>query len=676
MSPPFCRPRPLTLAQQALFIRRSVEVNPANALEARVVMQPAPRRGGPRRLVLQVGRRWPAGPLRLSVQFLDSPSAALRKRILLHMNAWAERADVAFSETRGSGQVRIARLDAPAALAGYWSYVGTEILAIEPDAPTMNLQGFTLRTPEAEFTRVVRHETGHTLGFEHEHLRAALVRRIDRRKAIAWFARHQGWSAAETVRQVLTPLPAAAVQGTRQTDPLSIMCYPIPAEITRDGQPIEGSTNITARDHAFAAKAFPRAEEVTAAAARAPRRAAAARAATASATQDANAAAYPPQPFHLIVLDAFDGAQGKPRARPAFARVLASYAGAHVTAPLALRAANGQPTRFGAIIRQHERIKGYTQFARGEAPSDHALLAFGTDLFEALFSGGVLRLYRQALAHARGRALDLVFTSMVPWIAEKPWEFAFDPLRRRFIATRDVNFMRNVLTAVPADRVAPRAGALRIVIATAQPAGLGALSAAQEEALIRRGMAPLVAAGAARIEVIARATPQRLAARLDAGDCDIVHFIGHGEFDAATQQGALLFEDGAGGRARVEGAALRALLCGRGLSMVFLNACQSGTGSRARFNQGVAQTLVAAGLPAAVANQYSVLDVAAMAFARRFYARLAQGDTLGEATRAARQTLRRARDGERIDWAVPVVYARDPALRLCAAKPASSEGAS
>ena len=46
MSPLFCRPRPLTLAQQALFIRRSVEVNPANALEARVVMQPAPRRGG------------------------------------------------------------------------------------------------------------------------------------------------------------------------------------------------------------------------------------------------------------------------------------------------------------------------------------------------------------------------------------------------------------------------------------------------------------------------------------------------------------------------------------------------------------------------------------------------------------------------------------------------------
>jgi hypothetical protein len=41
---------------------------------------------------------------------------------------------------------------------------------------------------------------------------------------------------------------------------------------------------------------------------------------------------------------------GKPRARPAFARVLASYAGAHVTAPLALRAANGNEDAAAALM--------------------------------------------------------------------------------------------------------------------------------------------------------------------------------------------------------------------------------------------------------------------------------------------------------------------------------------
>ena len=55
--------------------------------------------------------------------------------------------------------------------SGYWSYLGTDVLHIPVDQQTMNLQGFTERTPESEYRRVVRHETGHTMGFPHEHMR-------------------------------------------------------------------------------------------------------------------------------------------------------------------------------------------------------------------------------------------------------------------------------------------------------------------------------------------------------------------------------------------------------------------------------------------------------------------------------------------------------------------------
>ena len=68
--------------------------------------------------------------MKLSVSFLDGASSALRKRILLHLNAWGRRANVAFAQTAGVGQVRIARLDHPAKVAGFWSYIGTEILEI------------------------------------------------------------------------------------------------------------------------------------------------------------------------------------------------------------------------------------------------------------------------------------------------------------------------------------------------------------------------------------------------------------------------------------------------------------------------------------------------------------------------------------------------------------------
>ena len=77
----------------------------------------------------------------VSMSFMDNPPSALRKRILLHMNAWGESANVVFSETQGTGQVRIARLDSPENVAGYWSYMGTEILEIDESEPTLNLEG-------------------------------------------------------------------------------------------------------------------------------------------------------------------------------------------------------------------------------------------------------------------------------------------------------------------------------------------------------------------------------------------------------------------------------------------------------------------------------------------------------------------------------------------------------
>ncbi len=70
---------------------------------------------------------------------------------------------------------------------GYWSYLGTDILSVPLNHPTMNLEGFSIKTSDSEFHRVVRHETGHTLGFPHEQLRKEIVNRIDRKKAYAWF---------------------------------------------------------------------------------------------------------------------------------------------------------------------------------------------------------------------------------------------------------------------------------------------------------------------------------------------------------------------------------------------------------------------------------------------------------------------------------------------------------
>ena len=680
MSRIVCIPKSLTPEQAELARRRSAEINPRNVQHVHEVARtPVGRRGGPRRLVLVVGNRWPESGVELSVQFLDAPSTALRKRILLHLNAWSDFANVRFRETHGQGQVRIARLDAPEDVAGYWSYVGTEIEGIALDAPTMNLQEFTMRTPDEEFFRVVRHEAGHTLGFDHEHMRTELVRKIDRKKAIRYYDKLCGWTPQETIDQVLTPLAKKSIIGTTEADPESIMCYQVPADITKDGKAIPGGLDINEKDAEFAAKMYPLPT-------RGNRRDA--EPSVAAATVDSPGAAPPTRAsleqafdtMHIVVLDAAQPGQAAGNTSESeptsnYARIFASYGGARATAWMRTRKENrnAPPTLFGEIIRVHNNLQAYTAGVPGrDIPDEATLLQFGAHLFETLFIDGIRRLYDEACALQRSRPLDLVFTSMVPWIAELPWEFAMDAARGSFIATEDVHFIRNVLTSVPADIPEPIAGPLRRLVASAQPVGYDKLSIEDEEHMIRRGFQALIDEGAVEVTALPRATPASLRDHVKTGRSSVVHFIGHGEFDEDRQESRLLFVDERGREMPLGPRSVREILLNSGVRMVFLNACETARGPRRQedvrrlgaFNKGLAQSLVGRGLPALVANQYSVLDVSATSFAQTFYAELAQGASIAMAAREARVAVNYSLKGDPIDWAIPAVYARDPSFRL------------
>jgi hypothetical protein len=259
-TPLVCTPRRLTDQQHLDAAHVALQMNPTNRPHAMLMARALA--GGPShplRIAVLTGKRWPASGVRLTVSFLDNPAPELRRRILLHMNAWAKTANVKFTETQKGGQVRIARMASPPEMSGYWSYVGTEILTIPKNEPTMNLESFSTNTPEREFIRVVRHETGHTLGFPHEHMRRELVDLIDREKAIALFMATQGWSRDEVIAQVLTPIEESSLLGTAKADPKSIMCYQIPGDITRNGKPILGGVDIDPSDFAFAGSIYPKA---------------------------------------------------------------------------------------------------------------------------------------------------------------------------------------------------------------------------------------------------------------------------------------------------------------------------------------------------------------------------------------------------------------------------------
>ena len=249
-----CTPKALPSRLLEASAQAARMINPVNApaLGGFLSTGPDAQVMEPARICVLTSKYWGGKPRRFTVSFMETTPADLRTRILSHMNAWTKTGGISFVWTAGTGQVRISR-----GAGGYWSYLGTDVLLIPQNRPTMNLQGFTMSTPESEYKRVVRHETGHTLGFPHEHMRRALVARIDPQKAYAYFWRTQRWDKATVDAQVLTPLDERSIMGT-PADQTSIMCYQLPGSITRDGQPIKGGTDINATDYAFTGKIYPK----------------------------------------------------------------------------------------------------------------------------------------------------------------------------------------------------------------------------------------------------------------------------------------------------------------------------------------------------------------------------------------------------------------------------------
>lgn len=235
----------------------AVRINPANHVDTHLFRAAMGTVLPPEHLALLVPKRWPSTGVSLTVSFIEAVDSALRARILSHMNAWGAYCNAKFTEIASNGQVRISLQG-----NGYWSYLGTDILHIAAGQPTMNLQGFSMSTPESEYHRVVRHETGHTLGFPHEHTRSEIVARIDPAKAKAHFLASDGWNPAMVTAQVLTPLDNSALIKTAQADPNSIMCYWLPGSIMKDGVAVAGGADIDAQDQAFAASVYPKPKSV------------------------------------------------------------------------------------------------------------------------------------------------------------------------------------------------------------------------------------------------------------------------------------------------------------------------------------------------------------------------------------------------------------------------------
>lgn len=151
----------------------------------------------------------------------------------------------------------------------------------------------------------------------------------------------------------------------------------------------------------------------------------------------------------------------------------------------------------------------------------------------------------------------------------------------------------------------------------------------------------------------------------DGSGWDVLHYCGHGEAEAGTiEEASLLLQVRIVDREKKHERAYASTIAAEGRlrepgdvtspgHVVILNACQVGrSGESLAGLGGFAQAFVHAGAGLFVAPLWSVGDELASTFCTTFYERLVAGDTVADATRAARTAARDAGDATWISYAV------------------------
>src|SRR3712207_5242693 len=292
------------------------------------------------------------------------------------------------------------------------------------------------------------------------------------------------------------------------------------------------------------------------------------------------------------------------------------------------------------------------------SPEEHTVQDFGRGLFEALLVGDVRNRYEVSLSEARRRnkGLRLKLRIQPPELAVLPWEFLYDAERDRYLSlSSNTPLVRYMDLPQPVEPL-PVSPPLRILGMVTSPLGLDPLDVEHEKRLVEEAIKGLRENGLLELTWLEGQTWRHLQRAMRRGPWHVFHFVGHGGFDPATEEGAIALSDEAGHKRLLRATSLAELLDDHyPLRLVFLNSCEGAKGSESDAFSSTAATLVRRGTPAVVAMQYEITDKAAIEFSRDFYEAVADGLPVDAAVTEARTavSMRSA-----LEWGTPVLYMR------------------
>jgi CHAT domain len=247
------------------------------------------------------------------------------------------------------------------------------------------------------------------------------------------------------------------------------------------------------------------------------------------------------------------------------------------------------------VIAAHDTItRSKIAHRRLASPEERSIQSLGSDLFNGLIAGLVRRCFDLSCGEAerQEKGLRLKLRMRSPELANFPWEFMYDSRDGTFLSRSTNRPIVRYPEIGDAARPLSVSLPLRILGMVAAPSDLPTLDVNREKRLIENAVQELKRRGLVDIEWVENGTIDGLKQALRHNP-QMLHFIGHGNFDRNLDEGVLAFEDENGATRSVPASQLADILGDQlSLRLVVLNSCEGARGGETDLFSSTAATLV------------------------------------------------------------------------------------
>ncbi|MGH4023067.1 MAG: CHAT domain-containing protein [Pseudonocardiaceae bacterium] len=325
---------------------------------------------------------------------------------------------------------------------------------------------------------------------------------------------------------------------------------------------------------------------------------------------------------------------------------------------------DGEPAQY------RDRFNHLIEIELGRVPTGDTHVAaklrkLGRDIFDLLLTPPLADCVAESLQLAQSqrppRGLRLRF-DLPPELQNLPIEAITSPAtdpQQSWALNHHLSLVRSCKGDTPESRL-PDASAepdfIHLLVAVAAPtdAGLRRLDPSAELAELRRELPEVTFR-----TTVERGTRKRIEDWLHdhADQPAVVLLIAYGDYDETRDEGVVYLETEDSATDRVPGHLLSGLLMrAQQLRLVVLNLCSGARSTRSEPFAGLAQSLIGRGIPAVVAMQDQVTDMAATLFSPALLECISSNKTIDEAVSTARQHVSEIPGHTVIEWTTPALF--------------------